>query len=294
MNSRAALVRIPAIALASLLVATAWAQGVGYDDTPLIPGQPWRVHDINRPNPPVVDPGPAPTTITPAPSDAIVLFDGSSLDAWQHGGGKTAEWKLLPDLHAMQVKPGSGDLMTRDSFGDVQLHIEWATPAEVVGDSQGRANSGVYFLGRYEVQILDSYNNKTYADGQAGALYGQYPPLANASRKPGEWQTYDIIFEAPRFDEDGELERPAYVTVIHNGVLVQNHRALLGPTEHRRVGIYAAHEPAGQIKLQDHGNPMRFRNIWLRPLELDIPTDDDDHADHDEDDEDDDDHHDDD
>lgn len=266
MNTRAAHSCLTVAVSVSLLASAAAAQGVGYDDTPQIPGQPWRVHDINRPNPPIVDPGPAPTTIAPAPSDAIVLFDGSDLDAWQHGGAKTAEWRLLPDQHAMQVRPGSGDLMTRDAFGDVQLHIEWATPTEVVGDSQGRANSGVYFFGRYEIQILDSYNNKTYADGQAGALYGQYPPLVNASRGPGQWQTYDIIFEAPRFDADGELERPAYVTVIHNGVLVQNHRALLGPTEHRRVGTYSAHEPTGQIKLQDHGNPMRFRNIWVRPL----------------------------
>lgn len=267
MTTRDTSIRLLTIGSASLLVSAASGQGVGYDDTPQIPGQEWRVHDINRPNPPVVDPGPA-ATITPAPGDAVVLFDGSGLDAWQHGEDKTAEWKILPDLHAMEVKAGSGDLITRESFGDVQLHLEFATPVKVEGESQQRGNSGVFFFGRYEIQILDSYENKTYADGQAGAVYGQFPPLVNASRKPGEWQTFDIIFEAPRFGDDGAVLRPAYVTVIHNGVVVQNHRALIGPTQHRTVATYAAHEPTGQIKLQDHGNPMRFRNIWVRPLEL--------------------------
>lgn len=231
----------------------------------------------------MIDPGPAPKAIAPAPSDAIVLFDGSNFDAWSHGSENSAQWKLLPDQHAMEVKPGTGDLWTRDQFGDVQLHIEWATPKEVQGDSQQRGNSGVFFFGRYEIQILDSYNNKTYADGQAGSLYGQFPPLVNASRAPGEWQTYDIIFEAPRFDEDGDLLHPAYVTVIHNGVVVQSHQALIGSTSHRAVGTYSPHDATGRIKLQDHGNTMRFRNIWVRPLNLHPDHVDDQHDGHEDD-----------
>lgn len=276
---------LAAIGSLAFLSASAIAQGVGYEDTPMLPGQPWRVHDKNRPNPPVVDPGPEPTCITPAPSDAIVLFDGSSLDAWEHLGGTSPRWEVI-DGKILQVRPGTGDIQTRRHFGDCQLHLEFATPAEVVAGSQGRGNSGVFFFGRYEVQILDSYNNRTYADGQAGALYGQWPPLVNASRGPGQWQSYDIIFEAPRFDEDGRLERPAIVTVLHNGVLVQNHRAMIGATQHRNVATYSAHDPTGPIKLQDHGNPMRFRNIWVRPLDLDIEAaaphpDDDEHDEHD-------------
>ncbi|MBK7404135.1 MAG: DUF1080 domain-containing protein [Phycisphaerales bacterium] len=254
---------VPALLLGSAY-NTAMAQGVGYDDTPQLPGQKWKVHDRMRPNPPVVDPGPA-RDPAPAPSDATVLFDGKNLDAWQTADGGTAGWTLLPD-GAMQVKPGAGDIMTKEHFGDCQLHIEWATPKTPVGESQERGNSGVFFFGRYEVQVLDSYDNKTYADGQAGALYGQYPPLVNASRGPGEWQTYDIVFEAPVFDGD-KVVKPAYATVIHNGVVVQNHRALIGSTLHRAVGTYTPHEPTGEIKLQDHGNPTRYRNIWIRSID---------------------------
>ena len=256
------------VLVVAFIASAAAAQGVGYDDGPKLPDQPWRVHDINRPNPPIVDPGPAPEKPAPVPSDAIILFDGSNLDAWQHAKGRTPAWDLLEN-DIMQVKPGTGDLMTRQNFGDVQFHIEWATPEKVEGQSQQRGNSGVFFLGRYEIQILDSYDNKSYADGQAAALYGQHPPLVNASRPPGQWQTFDIIFQAPRFDDDGNLERPAFVTVFHNGVLVHNHQPMLGATRHRAVATYAAHEPTGPIKLQDHGNTMRFRNIWVRPLELD-------------------------
>ncbi len=241
------------------------AQGVGYTDTPKLPGQEWKVHDKDRPNPPVIDPGPAASEPAPPPSDAIVLFDGTNTDAWQHAGGRDAEW-IVKDDGSMQVKAGSGDLLTRQSFGDCQLHIEWATPTTVIGESQGRGNSGVFFFGMYEIQILDSYDNTTYADGQAAALYGQYPPEVNACRAPGEWQTYDIIFEAPRFDSKGNLEKPAFVTVIHNGVVVHNRREFLGRTAHRALPSYAPHKAKGPIKLQDHGNPMRFRNIWVRPL----------------------------
>lgn len=245
---------------------TAMAQGVGYDDTPQLPGQPWLVHDSRRPNPPVVTPAPAGDPTAP-PSDAVVLMgEGVGLDAWEHADGKDAQWIVKGD-GSVQVKPGTGDIFTREHFGDCQLHVEFATPEKVVGDSQGRGNSGVFFFGTYEIQVLDSYDNKTYADGQCGAIYGQYPPEVNVCRRPGEWQTYDIVFEAPRFDEDGNLEKPASVTVIHNGVLVQNHREFQGSTAHRSLPSYTAHEAEGPIKLQDHGNPMRFRNVWIRRLD---------------------------
>ncbi len=262
--------RTTTIALCTLAAAynTTMAQGVGYDDTPQIPGQHWRVHDKTRPNPPVIDPGPAPAEPVAAPSDAVVLFDGTDLDAWEHAGGRSAEW-IVRDDGSMQVKAGAGDILSREQFGDCQLHVEFATPAEVVGDSQGRGNSGVFFFGVYEIQVLDSYDNKTYADGQCAAIYGQYAPEVDACRAPGEWQTYDIVFEAPRFDKDGNLEKPASVTVLHNGVLVHNHRQLLGATAHRSAPSYSPHEAEGPIKLQDHGNPMRFRNIWVRRLNAD-------------------------
>lgn len=263
MHSRAV---VTAIVLAAAY-NSAMAQGVGYTDTPKLPDQPWRVHDADRPNPPVIDPGPAPAP-APVPSDAVVLFGGDDLSAWRHGDGRKAEWIVAGD-GAIQVKPGTGDIVSRDEFGDCQLHIEWATPAEVVGESQGRGNSGVFFFGVYEIQILDSYDNQTYADGQAGAIYGQYAPGVNASRAPGEWQSFDIVFEAPRFDSGGSLVEPAYVTVFHNGVLLHHRRAFLGRTAHRTLPEYTPHADAGPIKLQDHGNPMRFRNIWVRPLSAD-------------------------
>ncbi len=251
----AGLISLPCLAL---------GQGVGYSDTPVIPGQVWRVHDIERPNPPVVDPGPAPEGPGPVPGDAVVLFDGTNLDAWRHGNGADARW-ILVDGGAMEVKPGTGDIQTREKFGDCQLHLEFATP-DPKGESQQRGNSGVFFFGRYEIQILDSYENKTYADGQAGAIYGQYPPDVNASRGPGAWQTLDIVFEAPRFDEGGAVVKPAYATVLHNGIVVHHRRALLGATAHKRAPQYRAHSEEGAIKLQDHGNRMRFRNIWVRRL----------------------------
>ena len=232
--------------------AFAGVQQLGYDDTPLIPGTKWRVHDSARVPPRTVTAG----IDGAAPSDATVLFDGTNLDHWEGG-----PWKLEEGY--MEVN-GKGTIQTAQSFGDCQLHLEWATPEKIVGEGQGRSNSGVYLMGRYEVQILDSYENATYADGQAAALYGQSPPLVNVCRKPGEWQSYDILFEAPHF-EGGELVEPAYVTVIHNGVLVHHRQAFLGATAHRAVAKYGEHGPA-PIKLQDHGNPVRFRNIWVRPL----------------------------
>ena len=238
----------------------------GYRDTPRLPDG-FRVHDADRPRPPVVDPGPAPSAPAKPPADAIVLFDGADLDAWQGRGG-AAKWDLVGD--AMRVN-GTGDIRTKQTFGDCQLHVEWSAPLPVKGDSQGRGNSGVFFFGRYEVQILDSYDNPSYADGQAAALYGQKPPLVNACRPPGEWNVYDIVFVAPRFGDDGSLLSPARVTVMHNGIVVQLDEHMLGPSAHRSLPKYQAHEPKGPIRLQDHGNPVRFRNIWVRPLAVERP-----------------------
>jgi len=246
--------------------------GLGYTDTPLIPGQRWRVHDRNRSHPPVITP-PKPATDQPAtpPSDAIVLFDGTDLSKWQTRGKGKEKDKILPagwkvTSGYMEVVPGSGSLFTKQEFGDCQIHVEWCAPTPAEGIGQHRGNSGVLIMGRYEVQILDSYKSDTYADGQAAAVYGQYPPLVNACRPPGQWQTYDIVFEAPRF-EDGQLKRPAYVTVFHNGVLVQNHVEILGPVRHRKAPVYAPHPPTGPLQLQDHKHAVRFRNVWVRPLD---------------------------
>jgi hypothetical protein len=242
----------------------------GYTDTPIIPGQKWHVHDPERPQPPVVTPGTFSTEDAPGkpPSDAIVLFDGNDLSKWKDGKGQPSGWKVQSGYMMVPPKgtPGGGDIITKDDFGDCQLHVEWSAPTPPVGNGQGRGNSGVLFFGgRYEIQVVDSYRNLTYADGGAGSLYGQYPPLVNACRKPGEWQVYDIIFMAPRF-KDGKLETPGYVTLIHNGLVMHNHTALLGTTAHKSMPKYSPHEPKGPIKLQDHGNPVRYRNIWIRPL----------------------------
>ena len=228
----------------------------GYTDTPVITGQKWKVHDADRPVPPVVTPGDAAGA---PPSDAIVLFDGKDLSKWQ----SKEPWKV--ENGYIECVPKAGDLQTKDKFGDFQLHVEWASPAEVKGNSQGRGNSGVFLHGRYEVQVLDSFNNLTYADGQASGLYGQWPPLVNAARKPGEWQSYDIVFRAPKF-ADGKLEAAGTVTVFHNGVLTHEKKELLGPTQHRQVAKESAYDGKGPIRFQDHGNTTRFRNIWLRPL----------------------------
>ena len=227
---------------------------LGYQDTPLIPGTEWHVHDGLRPQPPVVTPG---ANAGQAPSDAVILFDGTSTDAWSGG-----PWKI--EDGAMVVN-GTGGIRTKQEFGDCQLHLEWRAP-EPKGNGQGRGNSGVFFFGRYEVQILDCYENRTYPDGMTAALYGQQPPMANACRKPGEWQSYDIAFRAPRFADDGSLASPAMVTVFHNGVCVHHGEPLIGATRHKQVASYAAHGPRGSIQLQDHGNPVRYRNIWMRRL----------------------------
>lgn len=213
--------------------------------------------------PPVVTPGDAPGA---PPSDAIVLFDGSDLSQWvsQEDGSSPAPWIVTDG--AMQVKPGSGGIQTRQAFGDVQLHIEWATPEVVEGDGQGRGNSGVFLMNVYEVQVLDSHQNPTYFHGQAASIYKQHKPLVNVSRPPGEWQTYEIVFRAPAFDADGKLLERATFTVFHNGVLVQDHVEVMGVTSHDKPPFYEKHAAELPISLQDHSNPMRFRNIWVRKL----------------------------
>lgn len=192
-----------------------------------------------------------------APSDAVVLFNGENMDRW-NGGDK---WKLENGYGIC-----GGGVTTKDKFADCQLHLEFATPEKVSGEGQGRGNSGVYLMGKYEVQILDSHENKTYFDGQCGSVYKQRPPLVNVSRKPGEWQTYDIIFHAPKFRADGSVKSPATVTVLHNGVLVQDHYELQGDTNYERPPSYSGHKDRESIHLQFHGNPVRFRNIWIRDL----------------------------
>jgi hypothetical protein len=236
-----------------------------YSENPFIPGTPYRVHDMNRPQPTVVDPGANHLQNGPAgiPSDAIVLFDGTSLSGWLGPDGGEAAWKVEDGY--MEVVPGTGKIRTRAEFGDCQLHVEWASPSEVKGDGQGRGNSGVFMMGRYEIQILDCYNNPAYADGSTAAIYGEFPPLVNACRKPGEWQSLDIVWIAPKFDGE-QLVSPARVTIFLNGIVVHHDTALIGPTSHRKLKEYEAHPPEGPLALQDHKDLVRFRNIWYRPL----------------------------
>lgn len=207
--------------------------------------------------PPVIQPG-------PPPSDAIVLFDGKDLSQWKSAkDGSPAQWTVRDGVATVN---GTGSISTRQEFGDCQLHIEWRTPEKIEGTGQGRGNSGVYLQSRYEIQVLDSYENKTYFHGQAGALYKQTAPLVNASRKPGEWQSYDIIFRAPRFDAAGNVVKAGVVTVLHNGVLIQDHVEILGASTHKGHPRYRAHPPKQPLMLQDHRNPVQFRNIWIREL----------------------------
>lgn len=256
--------RTPATGSTSAQAGQAKPGELGYADTPIIPGQPWRVHDVERPAPPIVSPGATPTA---PPSDATVLFDGTDLSKWAqrgpNGGNVEAKWPVKDGYFETGAKTGS--MFTRESFGDMQLHVEWAAPPQVSGTSQGRGNSGVIIMGRYEVQVLDMYDNRTYADGGAASLYGQWPPLVSAPRPPGEWQTYDIVFEAPRFEGE-KLVEPAYATVFWNGVLAQHRQELVGPTAHRTAPKYAAHAAELPLTLQDHSNPVRYRNIWVRRL----------------------------
>jgi len=223
----------------------------------------WRAHDLDRPHPPVVAPGAAAQPV-PAPSDAVVLFDGTGLAAWRNHDGGPAGWTVRDG--AMEAVPGAGFVYTRQAFGDVQLHVEWAAPTPPHDTGQGRGNSGVFLMEEYELQVLDSWHNDTYADGQAGAAYGQYPPLVNAALPPGTWQSYDIVFRRPRFDSTGALVAPARMTAFWNGVLVQDDVALWGPTNWLQANPYLSGPTRGSIGLQDHGNPVRYRNIWARVL----------------------------
>src|SRR5688572_13694505 len=215
--------------------------------------QEWAIHSRTRPQPRVVDPGPSSLPVAP-PRDAVILFDGTSLAKWKQKNGDDAKWPVRDGY--FEVNADAGDLMTRDSFGDVELHVEWMAPPPK-GSGQERGNSGVYLMNTYELQVLDSYQNETYPDGQAGSIYGQFPPLVNASRPPGEWQSYDIVFRGPRFDGEGRVLRPARVTLLHNGVLVQDAVELSGPTAHKVRPPYKAHPTKGPIALQDHGHPVR-------------------------------------
>ena len=225
------------------------------------------IHDESRPRPPVIDPGTASTQEEPGtpPSDAIVLFGGEGdLSNWQNReGGGEPNWTVEDG----NLVAGSGYIETKEGFGDVQLHVETSAPLPAEGEGQGRGNSGIFLMGQYEIQVLDSYENQTYADGQAGAIYGQYPPLANVNREPGAWNVYDIVFRRPRFDEAGVLMEPARMTVFLNGVLVQDNRTLMGPTAYQERPPYEAHADKLPLALQDHSNPVRFRNIWVRELE---------------------------
>lgn len=218
--------------------------------------------EVWEPQPKIVTPGDSPSA---PPSDAVVLFDGNNLNQWSSINGSPATWTVKDG--AITVAPGSGDIKTKTEFGDMQLHIEWRSPAVTDASkvSQQRGNSGIFLQERYEVQVLDNYDNKTYINGQAGSIYKQHIPLANACRKPGEWQVYDIIYTAPRFDKNGRALIPAYVTVIHNGVLLLNHVALLGATEYIGFPLYKEHGK-GPLRLQDHGNLVSYRNIWVREL----------------------------
>jgi hypothetical protein len=257
------------LTLAALLALTSpLAAAEGYKDTPMIAGTQWHVHDPDRPYPRVIAPGKTFSLEAPAPSDAIVLFNGQDFSKWRGESGEV-KWKLE---NGYMETTATGRIRTTDEFGDFQLHLEWATPSKVEGEGQGRGNNGLNIFGRYEIQILDSYNNQTYPDGQAAAIYGQTPPLVNASKGPGEWQSYDVIFEAPHWDAGGNLTKKAHVTVLHNGVVVHHRREMMGTTGHRSAPAYGRPQERGYIELSEHGNPVRFRNIWIRPLgEYDKP-----------------------
>jgi hypothetical protein len=236
-------------AIGSIVVGAGLMAGqqapVGYDDTPMQPNGRWRIHDGKRPQPKVVTPGAM--SPAPPPQDAIVLV-GSGADR--------SPWQMM-------------DGAAVADFTDYQLHVEFATPKEVKGNSQERGNSGVFLNGKFEIQVLDSYQNRTYADGSASAMYGQFPPLVNASRPPGEWQAYDIVFTSPRFGAGGKPDTPAIVTVLHNGIVVHNATPFWGPTAHKKIDPYTPDNAKGPIALQDHGNPVRYRNIWIRAIARD-------------------------
>ena len=271
-SERAIVVTLAALAVtAGVIIAQSPTHGEedGFTDTPILPGVKWHVHDPARPHPKTVRTGAQPGA---PPSDAVVLFDGKDLSKWT--GAKLAKasytaqssnapWKVTGGY--FEVVPGSGDIATKEKFGDVQLHAEWMEPAGISGASQNRGNSGIFLMGLFEIQVLDSFRNSTYADGQAGAMYGQWPPLVNATKPAGQWQTCDIVFEAPQFS-GAKLARPAAMTVFLNGVLLHNHKEEMGPTIYRQIPKYSPVPPEGPVILQDHRSPVRFRNIWARRL----------------------------
>ena len=244
----------------SFLIAATMLAGAQFAYAQERKGDP-KLTEIWEPEPSVVTPGKA---VSDAPSDAIVLFDGKNANAWSAKDGGNVKWTVADGI--LTVAGGTGEIRTREKFGDCQLHIEWRTPAKVDGEGQGRGNSGIFLMGRYELQVLDSYNNRTYSNGQAGSIYKQTAPLVNASRGPGEWQAYDIIFIAPVFNENGSVKSPARITVFHNGVLVQNNTQIWGGTEYIGIPAYKKHDSKESFMLQDHGNPTSFRNIWIRNL----------------------------
>ena len=254
----------PRIALACLL-ATAGVAALAADEprTGSTPPR-WRQHDIRRPRPPVVEPAEGSPIASKPPKDAVILFDGSNLDAWKAKEGGPARWKVADGV--METVPGAGQIETKARFGDLQLHVEWAAPDPPVGKGQDRGNSGIFLMGQFEIQVLDSYRADTYADGQAGAIYGEFPPLANASRPPGQWQSYDIAFRRPRYDPSGQVREPARVTLFHNGILTQDNEEPTGPTSWLRSLPYDGRTQTGPIALQDHDHPVRYRNLWLREM----------------------------
>jgi len=250
--------------LAGIISPTLADTLLGYTDTPMLPDGKWHVHDPGRPHPPVVIPGETFSHSAPPPSDAIVLFDGSDFSHWDGAQG-APQWTIHDGC--MEVNPHTGYIHTREKFGDFQLHLEFAEPIPGVNTNDA-GNSGVFLQGLYEVQIYDSENNHIYSDGVCGALYGQSPPLVNCCKKAGQWQSYDIVFEAARWNESHKLVRPAFVTVFQNGVLIHYKQPLLGPTGHRILGAYSKELPStGPISLQDHGDHVRFRNIWVRNIQ---------------------------
>ena len=254
----------------SIIFSFAWAAlatfGSGFAGAQLETG--WKVHDLSRPLPEVATPADEDLSVKP-PSDAVILFDGSDLSQWSDSQGGKSKWKVNDGV--LIATPKSGNLFTRKKFGDCQLHLEWEIPADIKRKGQGRGNSGIYFMESFEIQILDTLTNKTYADGMAGAIYGQYPPLVNAARPAGKWQSYDIIFHRPSFNEDGSLKSRATATVLLNGVLVQDHSEFLGPTTWIKHHNYEKGPDKRRLSLQDHGNPTRFRNIWIRELPSERP-----------------------
>src|SRR5579859_3705137 len=260
------LIAVSAVMSLATAVTAANTGSAFYGDAP-DEHHPWAVHDHNRPQPKLVTPGTFSSQEQPGkpPSDAVILFDGTDLSKWEADEGEGVPTKWVVKNGAMECVPGSGYIRTREKFGDCQLHVEWSAPTKVQGESQGRGNSGVFLMGLVEIQVLDNYDNPTYADGFAASVYGVNPPMANALRPPGEFQTYDIIFRRPVYKNGKEID-PGYVTVFENGVLMQDHTRLEGPTGHMARSKPGAFPEAGPLKLQDHGNPVRYRNVWYRPL----------------------------